>query len=144
MRVVVLGCEKDRLARFACPLLLTEAETSSRALCLGWACLSCLEIDGSRVCRRQSCSCRKCSPSRSLVERRCPSLSISRTDPRAAAKKKALRALFGSIDLFFTSWLLALLLVLVASRQHCTTRRVPMLPHVCSIGEAGKGKLECD
>jgi hypothetical protein len=45
---------------------------------------------------------------------------------------------------FFTSWLLALLHVIVVLRRHCTTRRVLLLPQVLSIGEAGKGKLECD
>jgi hypothetical protein len=47
------------------------------------------------------------------------------------------------MDLFPPRGSLALL-VLVALRQHCTIRRVLMLPHVFSIGEAGKGKLECD
>jgi hypothetical protein len=72
-----------------------------------------------------------------------PLVNFANRPTRRCEHRSKEGSLFGSMDLFPPRGSLALL-VLVALRQHCTIRRVLMLPHVFSIGEAGKGKLECD
>lgn len=75
MRVVVLNCKRDRLARF-------DFAEASEHFCL--EVLACCHVWESRLAFAGGslALAAKVPPSRSLVERRCPSLSISRTDPR--------------------------------------------------------------
>ena len=82
MRVVVLDCKRDRLARF-------DFAEASEHFCL--EVLACCHVWESRLAFAGGslALAAKVPPSRSLVERRCPSLSISRTDPRVAARKES-------------------------------------------------------
>lgn len=107
MRVVVLDCKRDRLARF-------DFAEASEHFCL--EVLACCHVWESRLAFAGGslALAAKVPSSRSLVERRCPSLSISRTDPHAATRAKGCSTAGASLPHGFLPWML------VASRQHCT------------------------
>lgn len=133
MRVVVLDCERDRLARF-------DFAEGNEHFCL--EALACCHVWKSRLAFAGGslALAAKVPPSRSLVERRCPSLSISRTDPRRTRLQYCSKGLLDSRGLS-TSWLLALDACGITATLHNGVSSVRMLPNgFLSIGEAGQGR----
>lgn len=106
MRVDVLDCKRDRLARFASSLLLTEAD-QLKSIVFG---MGLPVMSGSTTAHGSDGGSLALAGDAHLLEAwwnvDAPPCQFREQTHASLRERKALRALFGSMDLFFTSWLL--------------------------------------